>query len=168
MRGRNNAHYKYTNTVSFFGDSIRASALQLFVNAAHILQPFIIWPIVAILGFLMNWQWHASFYVLAFIPIAAVCISTLVWVLPPRGFNSTFIHGSITVGLLAILLFAIDLDGWSKFSIFMMIAAVPLICLTWSVRIAVESGRGKGLEDIFEQAGIPGANMTIHKTEAGV
>lgn len=162
-RGRNNSHYRYTNTVSFFGDSIRASALQLFVNAAHILQPFIIWPVVAILAFLMNWQWHASPYVLAFIPIAAVCIAVLVFVLPPYGFNSTFIHGAITVGLLGALLFAIDLGGWSKFSIFMMIAAVPIICLTWSVRIAIEGNEGKGLENIFAAAGIEGASMKIHK-----
>jgi len=133
MPGRNNGHYSYKNSASFFGDSIRASALQLFVNIAHVLQPFIIWPVMAVLAFAMRWQWPGNWYVIIFLPVAAVCISALVWVLPPRGFNSTFIHGSLTTGLLAALLLAIDMVGWTKFNIFMMVAAVPIICLTWSV-----------------------------------
>jgi hypothetical protein len=164
MSRRNNGHYRYTNTVSFFGDSIRATALDLFTRIAASMAPFIMWPIVAILGVALGIFWPGSIYVLAFIPIAAICLSVLVWVVPPRGFNSTFIHGSITVWLFATLLFIIDLTGWSMFAIFMMIAAVPLVCLSWAVRITVEGKQGQGLEDIFHQAGVPGASMTIHKS----
>ena len=39
MPKRNNAHYRYTNTVSFFGDSIRAAALDLFTRIASVLGP---------------------------------------------------------------------------------------------------------------------------------
>src|SRR5690242_4331396 len=160
--GRNNKHYKYTNSVSFFGDSIRAAALELFTRIAGVLVPFVMWPIMAILGFALNWQWHASPYVIGFIVAASVCLSVLVYVLPPYGFNSTFIHGSLTVGPFAVLLILIDLMGWTHFNLFMMIAAVPIVCLTWSVRIAIEGKQGQGLEDIFAQAGVPGARMKIH------
>ena len=162
MPKRNNAHYRYTNTVSFFGDSIRAAALDLFTRSAAVLVPFIMWPIMAVLGILFNWQWHGSPYVLGFIPVAAICLSVLVFILPPFGFNSTFWHGSFTVGPFAFLLFMITLVGWNHFTLFMMIAAVPIICLTWSVRIAIEGKQGQGLEDIFAQAGVPGASMKIH------
>jgi hypothetical protein len=164
MPGRNNGHYRYTNTVSFFGDSIRAAALDLFTRIAASLAPFIMWPIVAALGVALAIFWPGSIYVLVFLPVAAILLSVLVWVVPPTGFNSTFIHGSVTIWLLTALLFMIDLSGWTMFSIFMMVAAVPLICLSWAVRISVEGKQGQGLEDIFHQAGVPGATMTIHKS----
>ena len=65
-------------------------------------------------------------------------------------------------GPFAFLLFMITLMGWNHFTLFMMIAAVPIVCLTWSVRIAIEGKQGQGLEDIFAQAGVPGARMKIH------
>jgi hypothetical protein len=132
---------------------------------AHLIRhsiPFFLWPIVAILGVLMNLFWHDSYYVLIFTVVAAIVISGLVFVLPPYGFNSTFIHGAVTSVSTGALLFLIDLFGWTSFNIFMMIAAVPLICLTWSIRIAIEGNEHRGLNHIFHRAGIPGAKMTIH------
>jgi hypothetical protein len=163
MPKRSNNHYGYGNTLSFFGDSIRAAGLELFTRAAGVMVPFIMWPIMAILGFVFNWQWHGSLYVLGFIPVAAICLSVLVFILPPFGFNSTFWHSTLTVGPFAFLLFMITLVGWTHFNLFTMVAVVPLICLSWSIRISIENNRGKGLEDIFAQAGMPGANMKVHK-----
>ena len=133
---------------------------------AHIIRhalPFAMWPIVAALGVLMNMFWHQSYYALIFIVLAAVILSGLVFVLPPYGFNSSFIHGALTATAMGTLLFLIDLFGWTSFNIFMMVAAIPLICLTWSVRIAVEGNQHRGLSHIFQQAGVPGAQMQIHK-----
>jgi hypothetical protein len=135
---------------------------------AHIVRhvlPFAMWPIVAALGVLMSMFWASSYYALIFIVVAVVVLSGLVFVLPPYGFNSTFIHGALTATGMGTLLFLIDLFGWTSFNIFMMVAAVPLICLTWSVRIAVEGNQHRGLDHIFHQAGVPGANMKIHKNE---
>ena len=146
-----------------FGDAARTAGLSLFVRISEVLVPFIMWPVLVILAVLFNWQWHGSMYVLAFLPIAAICLSVLVYILPPFGFNSTFIHGSITVWLYAVFLFLIVLVGWTHFTIFMAIAAIPIVCLTWSVRIAIEGKQGKGLEDIFHKAGIPGAHMKVKR-----
>jgi len=133
---------------------------------AHIVRhvlPFAMWPIVAAMGVLMNMFWSGSWYALIFIVVAAMILSGLVFVLPPYGFNSTFIHGALTAIGMGTILFLIDIFGWTSFNIFMMIAAVPLICLTWSVRIAVEANQHRGLSHIFQQAGVPGAQMQIHK-----
>lgn len=133
---------------------------------SHIIRhllPFAMWPIVAALGVLMNMFWHQSYYALIFIVVATVILSALVFVLPPYGFNSTFIHGALTASGMGALLFLIDIFGWTSFNIFMLVAAIPLICLTWSVRIAVEGNQHRGLSHIFQQAGVPGAQMTIHK-----
>jgi hypothetical protein len=135
---------------------------------AHIIRhalPFAMWPIVAGLGIIMNLFWPSSYYALIFIVLAAAILSGLVFVLPPYGFNSTFIHGALTASGMGTLLFLIDMFGWNSFTMFMMVAAVPLICLTWSVRIAVEGNQNRGLSHIFQQAGVPGANMKIHKNE---
>lgn len=138
---------------------------------AHVIRhvmPFAMWPIVAAMAVLMNMFWHGSYYALIFTVVAMVILSVLVYVLPPYGFNSTFIHGALTASAFGTLLFLIDLFGFTRFNIFMLIAAVPLICLTWSIRIAVESNQGRGLSHIFHQAGVPGAQMQIHKDKTEV
>jgi hypothetical protein len=132
---------------------------------AHVIRhllPFAMWPIVATLGVVMNLFWHSSYYALIFIVASVLILSMLVFVLPPYGFNSTFIHGALTASGMGALLILIDLFGWTSFNVFMMIAAIPLICLTWSIRLAVEGNHHRGLDHIFHQAGVPGASMKIH------
>lgn len=163
--GRNNSHYRYTNGISFFGDSIRASALTLFVGIFEVLCPLIAWPIVAILAVVMRMEWPSSFYVLTFLGVVPFIIGAVLFALSQKVHMGVFIHGTVSAFLISALLFVIVLGGWTKFAIFMMVAAVPVLCITWSIRIGMMSAKGRGLDHIFAQAGIEGAQMTIHKSK---
>ena len=162
---RTKGSHNYGFQPSLFRDGVLASLVAIFTGAFEFLAAFLIWPATAIVGALIRWQWPASYYVLGFLVVAPVMLGALLWVLSKQHEKGMAIHITTVAGLVSGLLFYIDLWGWTKFAIFLMVCGVPLLCLTLAIRIVMQNKREKGLDHIFDQAGVPGANMKIHKHE---
>lgn len=134
-----------------------------------IVRSFFLWPILALVCFLMNRFWPDNMYVLAFIGTMGVLMSVFVWYLTHTRHVLGYAHAVLTVLLVSGILAYIDAIGWTRVTVFMMIMVVPLLCLTWSIRAAIrehDALDGQHLSGLFETAGMPGASMAIHTTAA--
>lgn len=160
---RTKGSHNYGFQPSLFRDGILASLVAIFTGAFEFLAAFLIWPATAIVAWLMRFEWPASYYVLGFLVVAPIMLGALLWTLAGGHEKGMAIHITTVSVLIATLLFVIDLFGWSHFAIFVLVCGVPLLCLTLAIRIVMQNKREKGLDHIFDQAGVPGANMKIHR-----
>lgn len=160
---RTKGSHNYGFQPSLFRDGVLASLVAIFTGAFEFLAAFLIWPATAIVAGIMRYVWPGSYYVLGFLVVAPVMLGALLWALSHEHERGMAIHITTVSVLLAALLFIIDLFGWSHFAIFLLVCGVPLLCLTLAIRIVMQNKREKGLDHIFDQAGVPGANMKIHR-----
>lgn len=153
---------------SLFREGVLAALLALFTGAFEFLAAFLIWPATAILAVAMHMAWPGSIYVIGFLVIAPVILGALMWVLSPGNDRGMGMHITAVAALVSALLITIDIGGFSKFAIFMLVCGIPLLCLTLAIHVVMRGKRTRGLDHIFDQAGIPGANIKIHRHDEEV
>jgi len=148
---------------SLFREGVLAALLALFTGAFEFLAAFLIWPATAVMSVVLHMEWPGSIYAIGFLVVVPVIIGALMWVLSPGNDRGMGMHVAAVSALVSALLITIDIGGFTKFAIFMLICAVPLLCLTLAIHVVMRNKKTRGLDHIFEQAGIPGANIKIHR-----
>ena len=133
-----------------------------------IIRPFVVWPLLAIGAALLHHFWADSYYAITFLVMSAVLIPVLVWHVSKHHTIAEFLHIVLTSVLIAGILGMVDLFGWTKATAFAMLFAVPMICLTWSIRggiAARDEAKGQHLGGFFDAAGLPDTHIKLPKKE---
>lgn len=136
-----------------------------FIKMMNFFRPFFMWPIVVVIAAVLRGFWPANEYALLFTAVLTVVFIGYIWYLSGihRKKLGTY-HSMLTVLLLGGLLFFTDALGWTPAIIFLMVFGVPALCLSWSIRAGIaRHGHGNSLDQVFAQAGLPGAKIEIHK-----
>lgn len=154
--------HNYGFQPSLFRDGILTAILALFTGAFEFLAAFLIWPATAILAAVMRIEWPSSVYVIGFLVVVPVVIGAMLWTLAQKNDKGAAVHITVVSICLSALLIAIDVVGWAKFNIFMMVCGVPLLCLTLAIRIVMQNRKSSGFDHIFASAGADGGNLKLY------
>ncbi len=134
-----------------------------------VLRPFIFWPLGAICSAVLHHFWADNGWVIAFMASVSVFMAVFVWFLTRNRRVLGYMHAMITVLLAGMLLCLVDAIGWVSFTEFAVSVGIPILCLTWSMRVAVRDHDhldSAALSGLFDKAGMPGTRMQVHSAPA--
>lgn len=158
-------------TVHVEGPSLGYIFATEMAKSIVVLRPFLIWPVMLVTSILLRILFPGNIWVVLFIVTVSVLLAVYAWFLTHTRHTLGSFHGAGTILALGAILAFIVITGWHKPSIFLMLMAVPLVCLTWSMRSAIRDHKqydAAHLAGLFNTAGVPGANIQLHAPEPGI
>ena len=129
-----------------------------------VIVPFLQWPLVAIFAFLLHQFWPDNMYVLAFLGVASLVFSFFCWYLTHDRKGLASEHAVFTVLSYGTVLGLVDHMGWTRFTTFVVVFGVFLICCSWSMRNIIrhhDEKAGTDLNSLFTTAGMDGTKMHL-------
>lgn len=146
------------------GPTIGYMAGMELAKKVSIVAPFLTWPLVAIMAFILHQFWPDNMWVMGFISVAAIMFSWFAWYLTRDRKGLASEHAVISILLYGAIFAMVDHMGWTRVTTFLMIFGVFLICCSWSMRNIIrhhDKEAGAGIDSIFTTAGLEGTKMYV-------
>lgn len=140
------------------------------LNVFAVLKPLVFWPMVAGSAAVIRGFWPDCNYVIGFFAIVTVLITWFIWHLTYDKEKIASFHAMFSVVLVSALMAAIDVVGWTRFTIFAMLFGVFMICASWSMRAVIknhERVEGTQANNIFAVGGMEGATAKVINPDTG-